>query len=145
MPAGTLKVRAIPSDTSPSRLEGGVYFPGQKLSEDSVRPDIQPSVWHSRAMDIKEIIIFGHTADGRAFRPSNWNERLYYAVASYGPHGEVNFNPLVTMRFDGGKKAIVVDQRLQSEEPMIFEFLIGFGRDNELVMTDQDGNPFVGT
>ncbi len=92
-------------------------------------------------MAIKEIIIRGITADGRKFRPSDWSERLYYAVANYGPNRQVTFNPLVKIKVKGDLKCVVVNRRLQDEDPMIFDFLIGFARDNDLVMIDQDDNP----
>ncbi|MCG3202708.1 MAG: hypothetical protein NFCOHLIN_02593 [Gammaproteobacteria bacterium] len=92
-------------------------------------------------MAIKEIIIRGVTADGRRFRPSDWCERLYYAVGRYGPNRQVTFNPLVKIKVNGDMKCVVVDSRLQEEDPMIFNFLIGFARDNDLVMIDQDDNP----
>ena len=92
-------------------------------------------------MAIKEIIIRGVTADGRKFRPSDWSERLYYAVASYGPNRQVTFNPLVKIKVKGDLKCVVVDARLQDEDPMIFDFLIGFARDNDLVLVDQDEHP----
>ena len=94
-------------------------------------------------MAIQEIIICGQTVDGRKFRPSDWAERLYYAVASYGANQKVNFNPLVNIRVRGEMKCVAVDQRLQDENTAMFEFLIGFGRDNELVMMDQDGSPVI--
>jgi hypothetical protein len=92
-------------------------------------------------MATKEIIIRGVTRDGRKFRPSDWSERLYYAVAGYGPNRQVTFNPLVKIKVKGEMRCVVVDLRLQEDDPMIFDFLIGFARDNELEMTDQDGNP----
>jgi hypothetical protein len=94
-------------------------------------------------METKEIIIRGITRDGRRFRPSDWSERLYYAVASYGPNRQVTFNPLVKIKVKSDMRCVIVDLRLQDEDPMIFDFLLGFARDNELVMTDQDGNPIT--
>jgi hypothetical protein len=94
-------------------------------------------------MAIKEIIICGQTVDGRKFRPSDWAERLYYAVASYGSNQKVNFNPLVNIRIKDEMKCVAVDQRLQDEDTTMFEFLIGFGRDNELMMMDQDGRRVI--
>ena len=31
----------------------------------------------------EKILIMGHTKEGKRFRPSDWAERLYYAVADY--------------------------------------------------------------
>jgi hypothetical protein len=38
---------------------------------------------------------------------------------------------------------VVVDIKLQEENPMLFDFLIGFARDNKMVMQDQDRNPIT--
>lgn len=93
-------------------------------------------------LSIQRIFIRGITADGRKFRPSNWSERLYYAVASYGPNRAITFNPHVIMKVaSDGINCVVVDIRLQDEAPMLFDFLIGFARDNKLLMHDQDRNP----
>ena len=43
----------------------------------------------------EKILIVGQTKEGKKFRPSDWAERLYYTVASYGKNGRVIFNPLV--------------------------------------------------
>ena len=40
----------------------------------------------------------GKTITGERFRPSDWAERLYYTVASYGKNGSVIFNPLVNLK-----------------------------------------------
>lgn len=92
-------------------------------------------------MALREIVIRGVTKDGRKFRPSDWSERLYYAVAGYGPNRQVTFNPYMKIVVKGDGKCVVVDLRLQDDDPMIFDFLVGFARDNDLVVTDQDGNP----
>lgn len=92
-------------------------------------------------LPIQRIFIRGVTGDGRKFRPSNWTERLYYAVASYGPNRTITFSPHVIMKVaSDGVNCVVVDIKLQDENPMLFDFLIGFARDNKLVMQDQDRN-----
>ena len=93
---------------------------------------------------IKRVFIRGVTPDGRKFRPSNWTERLYYAVASYGPNRTITFSPHVIMQVGSdGVNCVVVDIKLQEENPMLFDFLIGFARDNKMVMQDQDRNPIT--
>ena len=94
-----------------------------------------------KPMAIEAIIIRGITKNGRNFRPSDWAERLYYAVASYGPNREVSFNPLVTLTVNDKDKCVVIDIRLRDEDSMVFDFLTGFAEDNELVVLDQDRVP----
>ncbi len=92
-------------------------------------------------MATKEIILRGITRDGRKFRPSDWAERLYYALAEYGPNRQVRFNPLVKLKVSEGIKCLVVDAGLEEQDPMTFDFLMGFARENELEVLDQDRNP----
>jgi predicted esterase len=94
-------------------------------------------------MSAQVIVIHGVTADGRTFRPSDWTERLYYAVASYGPHGQVTFNPFVTIRMTDESRCVVVDTRLRDKDPIVFSFVTGFARDNQLQMFDQDNRPIA--
>ena len=92
---------------------------------------------------IQHIVIRGITAAGKPFRPSDWAERLYYAVASYGPNRSVTFNPRVTLRVEQGVKCVAVDTRLRDEDGMLFDFLMGFARDNELTLLDHNGQPLT--
>jgi Protein of unknown function (DUF3579) len=85
-----------------------------------------------------DIIIRGTTTDGRKFRPSDWAQRLYYAVASYGPYRQVTFNPMVKLKVSDGVSCVVVSKRLEREDPMMFEFLIDFARDNDLLIQGLD-------
>ncbi len=88
-----------------------------------------------------EIIIRGITTAGNKFRPSDWAERLYYALASYGPNRKVRFNPLTKIKLKDGIKCFVVDTELQEEDPMTFDFLMDFARENDLVVSAPDQRP----
>jgi len=92
-------------------------------------------------MASRQIIIRGVTTAGNKFRPSDWAERLYYALASYGPNRKVKFNPLTKIKLKDGIKCFVLDLGLQEEDPMTYDFLMEFARENELVVTDQDQQP----
>ena len=107
------------------------------VSNDEVAVDVFPP---SSTAPLRKVIIRGVTRDGRKFRPSDWAERLYYAVASYGHNRAVTFNPLVHLKMSDGVKCLVLDIELQDKDPMLFDFLVGFARDNELVLLDQDRN-----
>lgn len=87
-----------------------------------------------------EIVVRGVTRDGRKFRPSDWAERLYYAVASYGPYRRITFNPMVTLRIEGATKCIAINPKLREIDSLTFDFLIGFGRSNDLEMTGLPDN-----
>lgn len=92
-------------------------------------------------MAIKKILIKGVTKDGNKFRPSDWAERLYYALATYGPNKKLIFNPMVNLKQGDNFKCFVIKPDLQEKEPMTFDFLIDFARSNNLLITDQDYNP----
>ena len=88
----------------------------------------------------EKILIVGQTKEGKKFRPSDWAERLYYTVASYGKNGRVIFNPLVNLNQEDNSKSFVIDVELQNENPMIYDFLIDFAISNELETRDQNRN-----
>ena len=88
----------------------------------------------------EKILIVGQTKEGEKFRPSDWAERLYYTVASYGKNGRVIFNPLVNLNQQDNSKSFVIDVELQNKDPMIYDFLIDFAINNELETRDQNYN-----
>lgn len=82
----------------------------------------------------------GQTKGGKKFRPSDWAERLYYTVASYGKNGRIIFNPLVNLNQEDNSKCFVINTTLQDKDPMIYDFLVDFAVSNELEMRDQNRN-----
>tara|TARA_B100000749_G_C18265331_1_gene398056 strand:+ start:225 stop:512 length:288 start_codon:yes stop_codon:yes gene_type:complete len=88
----------------------------------------------------EKILIMGQTKEGKKFRPSDWAERLYYTVASYGKKGQIIFNPLVNLNQEDNSKCFVINATLQDKDPMIYDFLVDFAVSNELEMRDQNRN-----
>ena len=88
----------------------------------------------------EKILIMGQTKEGKKFRPSDWAERLYYTVASYGKKGRIVFNPLVYLNQEDNSKCFVINTTLQDKDPMIYDFLVDFAVSNELEMRDQNRN-----
>ena len=86
-----------------------------------------------------KIIIKGVTREGRRFRPSDWAQRLTTAVATTGPDRRIRFHPRVHMATVEGVNSVVVETELEGEDPMLFEFLLGFARDNNLEIIDAPG------
>lgn len=80
------------------------------------------------------IIIKGVTEDGRRFRPSDWAERLATAVGQFGPDRRVHFHPQVRIATVDDTKCVLVDEDLEQSDPMLFEFLIHFAKNNHLQM-----------
>lgn len=87
----------------------------------------------------REFFVHGITTAGRRFRPSDWAERLCGVMAVYRPGGastgrdaHLGYSPYVRPMLVGGVKCVVVDERLRELEPMAFDFVMNFARDNEL-------------
>ena len=80
----------------------------------------------------KDAVIWGVTASGRKFRPSDWNERLAGLTSAFGYDHKLLYSPLVEPMTIGGVAAVVVDCKLATLEPRLYQFLLNFARDNEL-------------
>jgi len=86
----------------------------------------------------REIFIRGITADGRVFRPSDWAERLASLMARFRPAGlcrkeaHLGYSPYCLPTVIDGVRCLVVSESLRDIEPMAFDFLLHFARDNQL-------------
>jgi hypothetical protein len=87
----------------------------------------------------RRLIIRGVTRDGRTFRPSDWAERLAGAMSSFRPSGatagiggHIGYSPYCVPRVVEGVKSVLVDEALRDVEPMAWDFVMHFARDNEL-------------
>lgn len=83
--------------------------------------------------------IQGLTEDGRTFRPSDWAERLAGAMSSFRPGGEqgaigahLGYSPYCVPRVIDGVKCVIVSDALKGIEPMAWDFVMNFARDNGL-------------
>jgi len=90
-----------------------------------------------------KLVINGVTQDGKKFRPSDWAQRLTTAVATCGPGRRIIFHPKVRMATIEGINCVVIDTALEDEDPMLFEFLVKFGEENNLSLTRTDEYPPV--
>ena len=79
-----------------------------------------------------EFVIKGLTADGKPFRPSDWAERLCGVMSAFGSDGRMQYSPYVYPITASGQKCVVVDLRLRDVEPMAYNFLVNFAKENEL-------------
>ena len=79
-----------------------------------------------------EFVIRGVTLEGKRFRPSDWAERLCGVMSAFGSDGRMQYSPYVYPVSSDGVKCVVVDVRLKEVEPMAYNFLMSFARDNEL-------------
>ena len=88
-----------------------------------------------------EFLIRGVTLAGKPFRPSDWAERLCGVMSAFGSYGRMQYSPYVYPVSSGGVKCVVVDVRLKEIEPMAYNFLLNFAKDNELEVRQGRGEP----
>jgi hypothetical protein len=91
----------------------------------------------------REFFIQGITKDGRTFRPSDWAERLAGAMACFRPGGTsggigsfIGYSPYCVPRVINGVKSVIVSEALKDIEPMAWDFVMNFARDNELQVAE---------
>ena len=89
----------------------------------------------------KEVFIQGLTRDGRTFRPSDWAERLAGVMSGYRPGGpqpgsHLSYSPWCVPTVINGVKCVVVNRALRDIEPMAWDFVLHFARDNELQVAE---------
>jgi hypothetical protein len=91
----------------------------------------------------RQVFIQGLTKDGRTFRPSDWAERLAGAMSSFRPGGRqggigafIGYSPYCVPRVINGVKCVIVSEALRDIEPMAWDFVMNFARDNELQVAD---------
>ncbi|PPE69372.1 DUF3579 domain-containing protein [Caldimonas thermodepolymerans] len=90
----------------------------------------------------REIFIQGITKDGRTFRPSDWAERLAGVMARFrpggqsGPDGHLGYSPYCVPTVINGVKCVVVSEAIRDIEPMAWDFVLNFARDNELQVAE---------
>ena len=86
----------------------------------------------------REFVIQGVTKDGRTFRPSDWAERLASAMSCFRPDSAggigafIGYSPYCVPTLVGGVKCVIVNEALRDIEPMAWDFVMNFARDNEL-------------
>ena len=89
----------------------------------------------------REVFIQGITRDGRTFRPSDWAERLAGVMSSFRPGGpqpgsHLNYSPWCIPTVIDGIKCVIVNRALRDYEPMAWDFVMNFAKDNELRITE---------
>ena len=87
----------------------------------------------------RQFFIQGVTQDGRTFRPSDWSERLAGAMSCFRPGGGaggisafIGYSPYCVPQVIDGVKCVIVSDALKGLEPMAWDFVMNFARDNNL-------------
>jgi hypothetical protein len=96
----------------------------------------------------RKIFIQGITSLGKPFRPSDWAERLAGAMSCFRPGGgaggisaAIGYSPFCFPRVIDGVKCVIVSEELRAIEPMAWDFVLSFARDNELKVVDAHAHP----
>ena len=104
------------------------------------RPAVEPPATSAAP---RTLCIQGVTRDGKPFRPSDWAERLAGAMSSFRPAGSaggiaafIGYSPYCVPRVIDGVKSVIVDPELRAVEPMAWDFVMSFARDNNLVVVE---------
>ena len=89
----------------------------------------------------KEVFIQGITLDGKTFRPSDWAERLAGVMGQFRPGGvqpgsHLSYSPWCIPTTMGGIKCVVVHRDLRDYEPMAWDFVMNFAKDNNLQVVE---------
>jgi len=91
----------------------------------------------------RQVFIQGVTLEGRTFRPSDWAERLAGAMSSFrpggvvgGPGAHIGYSPYCVPRVINGVKCVIVNEALRDIEPMAWDFVMSFARDNGLQVAE---------
>ena len=91
----------------------------------------------------RELLIKGVTLDGATFRPSDWSERLAGAMSCFRPEGVrsgigafIGYSPYCVPRTIDGVSCVIVSEALRGIEPMAWDFVTHFARDNRLQVAD---------
>ncbi|MEO6032791.1 MAG: DUF3579 domain-containing protein [Burkholderiaceae bacterium] len=91
----------------------------------------------------REFFIQGVTLEGKSFRPSDWAERLAGVMACFRPGGVrsgidafIGYSPYCVPRLINGVKCVIVNEALRDIEPMAWDFVMHFARDNSLQVAE---------
>jgi hypothetical protein len=91
----------------------------------------------------RKFVILGVTQAGRTFRPSDWAERLAGAMSSFRPGGakgglgaHIGYSPYCVPRVVDGVRSVLVDESLRDLEPMAWDFVMNFAKDNDLQLCE---------
>ena len=91
----------------------------------------------------RQFFIQGVTQDGRTFRPSDWSERLAGAMSCFRPGNGaggigafIGYSPYCVPQLIEGVKCVIVNEALKDLEPMAWDFVMNFARDNNLQVAE---------
>lgn len=86
----------------------------------------------------KTIVIEGVTEQGKAFRPSDWAERMSGTMASF-KNSRIHYSPLLQPSVNHeGYKCVLLDPKLKESSPQVYQAILEFARANNLKICGED-------
>lgn len=88
----------------------------------------------------KKIVIEGITPQGKAFRPSDWAERMSESMASF-KNRRILYSPMLQPSVNHeGYKCILLDPKLKESSPQVYQSILDFAKANHLKICGEDDN-----
>ncbi len=84
---------------------------------------------------LDELIIEGLTTDGVKFRPSDWVDRLCGMLAAFD-NQKMSYSPYLRPLLYKNMNCVAVKKTLQEQNPNVFNFIMQFATDNNLIVAD---------
>ena len=86
----------------------------------------------------KKIVIEGITEQGKAFRPSDWAERMSGSLASF-KNSRIHYSPLLQPSVNHeGFKCVLLDPKLKETSPQIYQSILDFAKANNLKICGEE-------
>ena len=122
----------------PSRRKSLCRFsvPFDHPSALAIAAQTPPLITDHARMNASRIVIQGVMLNGRAFRPSDWAERLCGIMSTFGGDQQMRYSPFVRPMMLDGVRCVLVEPSLATSEPRAYRFLLDFAKDNELIVID---------
>jgi hypothetical protein len=89
----------------------------------------------------ENIIIEGRTKAGKAFRPSDWAERMSGRLATF-KNRRIHYSPMLQPSVNKeGYKCVVLSPSLKDSNPELYQSIIEFAQENNLKLNiDSEGS-----
>ena len=94
----------------------------------------------------KRFYILGVTRKGKAFRPSDWAERLAGVMSQFHPSAalpgrHLHYSPWCIPSAVGTVKCVIVQPELRDFDVRAWDFCVSFAHDNDLQISEELPTP----
>lgn len=87
----------------------------------------------------RKIIIEGITESGEKFRPSDWAERMSGQLSTFRKR-RIRYSPLLQPTMKEGLQCVVLDPGLKETDPILYQSILEFAKNNHLKICKENGN-----